>query len=144
MARNNKFQFHYGTIKSICRHSTIVSLNRFNSTMVRLKVTLTYSDENLTQFQFHYGTIKSLSQSCTSTLLTEFQFHYGTIKSLTLTYSDENLTQFQFHYGTIKSITMTRFMACLQSFNSTMVRLKDHRPELHRSYYKVSIPLWYD
>ena len=56
-----KFQFHYGTIKSI-KHSHIVIIrHRFNSTMVRLKELNNTSVHKLSGFQFHYGTIKRVS-----------------------------------------------------------------------------------
>ena len=105
-------------------------------------------------------------QQVTSCLDAVFQFHYGTIKSkISINYLI-NIYIFQFHYGTIKSEAHIRGISELRYFNSTMVRLKGAGetpltvPEPHfnstmvrlkvcnliafRSFFIISIPLWYD
>ena len=58
----NRFQFHYGTIKSALPQASTVALSYFNSTMVRLKDRNTCEGKGGShEFQFHYGTIKSNS-----------------------------------------------------------------------------------
>ena len=54
-----KFQFHYGTIKSVSLADKWYVDANFNSTMVRLKVQYLRDYKNASEFQFHYGTIKS-------------------------------------------------------------------------------------
>ena len=51
---------------------------------------------------------------------------------------------FQFHYGTIKSFGAESKLIHIAYFNSTMVRLKDRRPDGFRKIKGISIPLWYD
>ena len=75
----------------------------FNSTMVRLKVSLSSANSSAILFQFHYGTIKSGIKD---------KLRFASIK-------------FQFHYGTIKRSTSARLSNNILYFNSTMVRLKD-------------------
>ena len=70
---STKFQFHYGTIKSGRRSLLSVSLEYFNSTMVRLKGINEAIAQSEMKFQFHYGTIKStISQSCSGSALLYF------------------------------------------------------------------------
>ena len=119
-----KFQFHYGTIKSLNRMSFPTSE---------------------TLFQFHYGTIKSGVHDAMIILRNWFQFHYGTIKRWRTGKLDDMIkhfnstmvrlkdwgifshsfwnNSFQFHYGTIKSLNLTGFV---------------------KSLFSISIPLWYD
>ena len=102
LSRNILFQFHYGTIKSVLRFSSIrfvllfqfhygtiksqhqIEINRtfqsFNSTMVRLKVSYSSIHYSFHMFQFHYGTIKRQKGAFTIRIPALFQFHYGTIK----------------------------------------------------------------
>ena len=55
----SEFQFHYGTIKSLCPLWMIEAKSNFNSTMVRLKGLAAGDVGVQILFQFHYGTIKS-------------------------------------------------------------------------------------
>ncbi len=52
------FQFQYGTIKSPFAEETDIFLNRFNSSMVRLKALAPEIVSAKAPFQFQYGTIK--------------------------------------------------------------------------------------
>ena len=74
-------------------------------------------------FQFHPGTIKSMQQILIMRMLKLFQFHPGTIKRVE---GKGNLSYdvlFQFHPGTIKSYIPIHLI---------------------HSFFKVSIPPWYD
>ena len=118
-----KFQFHYGTIKRSRTTTIRRRMKNFNSTMVRLKESLTRHPYVAWQtFQFHYGTIKRLRRCSWRTAGSGFQFHYGTIKSS----------------------SPAVLIAVIAHFNSTMVRLKDRRLRCSVSFYMISIPLWYD
>ena len=62
MIHELKFQFHYGTIKSLLHGIRGLIVRYFNSTMVRLKACEkpVYAPL-LIAFQFHYGTIKRVT-----------------------------------------------------------------------------------
>ena len=102
-----------------------VSIPRnFNSTMVRLKVILSFGQGYGVLFQFHYGSIKGLRpvmngifldyfnstmvrlkgnhENHTSGCILVFQFHYGSIKGYRIEALDTMVKIFQFHYGSIK------------------------------------------
>ena len=53
-----------------------------------------------------------------------FQFHNGSIKSFASNIANQAWTVFQFHNGSIKSTTLSAYRDKINSFNSTMVRLK--------------------
>ena len=53
------FQFHYGTIKRFATQFGLSCISHFNSTMVRLKELEIWMLTVYLIFQFHYGTIKS-------------------------------------------------------------------------------------
>ena len=120
---NSIFQFHYGTIKSICRLKLTTTVVYFNSTMVRLKVLTTIAG---------------------STALAGFQFHYGTIKRFWFARWPLAVRLFQFHYGTIKRKWRLQPKRLICYFNSTMVRLKVRCVILIWQIKVISIPLWYD
>ena len=61
VASTEKFQFHYGSIKS--KLTRLAELEGFS-------------------FQFHYGSIKSLQEVFDESSNPGFQFHYGSIKSI--------------------------------------------------------------
>ena len=78
---------------------------RFNSILVRLKVTLTEKiDRVIGVFQFHTGSIKSL-QGTPNSIETDkaFQFHTGSIKRTAWEKKYPSVCSFQFHTGSIKS-----------------------------------------
>ncbi len=120
---NDKFQFHYGSIKSI--ENPVDKIQDF-------------------VFQFHYGSIKSRMPNKIPLSDMEFQFHYGSIKSKTMEKQIETCCLFQFHYGSIKSKKNLITFQLKMGFNSTMVRLKEFL--INGNYMKnlVSIPLWFD
>ena len=116
-------------LKESCIASPVMPPCYFNSTMVRLKVSLRHCEYNYYKFQFHYGTIKRELAASTiqkvynfnSTMVRLkadslemwyickiFQFHYGTIKRMQLLSNAVKLQLFQFHYGTIKSLTLEK------------------------------------
>ena len=144
------FQFHYGTIKRIRYPKPARDCGYFNSTMVRLKVSLITYVRRVIAFQFHYGTIKSFKCFFRKFLLLLFQFHYGTIKSPCLyknagevvyfnstmvrlkeylnSKKREHFYPFQFHYGTIKSthrITPTAHVCLLFQFHYGTIKRGD-------------------
>ena len=99
------FQFHNGSIKRKdlfmkCRHER----TSFNSTMVRLKGKSTFLNL-LTAFLF--------------------QFHNGSIKSQRVDDGKAISSGFQFHNGSIKRMVVSAYPILIDSFNSTMVRLKE-------------------
>ena len=61
----NKFQFHYGTIKSLKPMKLEPDKINFNSTMVRLKARASSEARIAAAFQFHYGTIKRAATDVT-------------------------------------------------------------------------------
>ena len=118
------FQFHNGSIKSSKSLKNSAPRPSFNSTMVRLKVSVEAQLSGTpVMFQFHNGSIKS---SVTPADLTEdkmFQFHNGSIKSDGRSIAGYAYYKFQFHNGSIKS---------QPSRKSTPVDID------------VSIPQWFD
>ena len=75
-----KFQFQYGTIKSLFSSKNISLDLSFNSNMVRLKVAPNLPFYLQPLFQFQYGTIKRGASPSPIGWLDMFQFQYGTIK----------------------------------------------------------------
>ncbi len=58
---SHKFQFHNGSIKSEIGFQDLTTEQNFNSTMVRLKASITGGQApNNAPFQFHNGSIKSI------------------------------------------------------------------------------------
>ncbi len=78
----DKFQFRYGSIKTIIQNK----INRLNF-----------------RFQFRYGSIKTISFFAFGIHSLPFQFRYGSIK----TFDGEKIAfipyKFQFRYGSIKT-----------------------------------------
>ena len=120
-----RFQFQYGTIRSIVLYAICASI---------------------VKFQFQYGTIRSSNPSPDSACVSSFQFQYGTIRRtvrrvLCFQYSYFNssmvrleallcqlcilLLRFQFQYGTIRSSIQEPKISGHFNFNSSMVRLED-------------------
>ena len=64
----------------------LMKLSNFNSTMVRLIVSLTPEQiKGLPVFQFHYGAINSMDYNPRRKFwVHKFQFHYGAINSQSL------------------------------------------------------------
>ena len=100
---SEKFQFHYGAIKSDKIIDQLLNERHFNSTMVRLKGRVISSKNCSISFQFHYGAIKRSLTVGKSKKVYLFQFHYGAIKSRIHALSETFSNEFQFHYGAIKS-----------------------------------------
>ena len=76
--------------------------------------------------------------------LPKFQFLYGTIKSE----PEPVQTGHQFNFNSsmvrLKVSRKSLFQNVASHFNSSMVRLKDIDPNDNDTYYRISIPLWYD
>ena len=120
--RIQKFQFHYGTIKSVILHRFEVDPLYFNSTMVRLKESnFPFVGTDIEYFNSTMVRLKGVPTPCVF-LHAKFQFHYGTIKRMVDVHFAEFVTRFQFHYGTIKR----------------------GRSSAWRIHQLISIPLWYD
>ena len=98
-----RFQFYDSTIKSQRVEVEKMSLEHFNSTIVRLKAHLHSAIHVQRTFQFYDSTIKSVCGEEVS------------IKDNT----------FQFYDSTIKRYLKTLLARNLEYFNSTIVRLKD-------------------
>ncbi len=99
---NKKFQFHYGTIKSLIPLLPFVFFDLF---------------------QFHYGTIKRHNHEAWS----GFHADFNSIMVRLKVYEElknQVINLFQFHYGTIKSPYLLTTLAHKNDFNSIMVRLK--------------------
>ena len=58
----SKFQFHKGTIRTLCNLLIINSLTYFNSIKVRLEHQKRYDRELSALFQFHKGTIRTMGR----------------------------------------------------------------------------------
>ena len=84
-----KFQYHYGTIKSI---------------------TIFIFRKPPTKFQYHYGTIKSYTWPSQNNSQDRFQYHYGTIKRIGTPPTVTTYNLFQYHYGTIKRVFYYRVL----------------------------------
>ena len=97
-----EFQFHKGTIKTLCCCFLTQVVHYFNSIKVRLKLLDTILTIMVAKFQFHKGTIKT-------------QVWLSMLSSILL---------FQFHKGTIKTNLRGWFLISDTNFNSIKVRLK--------------------
>ena len=164
---SSMFQFHNGSIKR--RIVTEGDFNfSFNSTMVRLKGIIPMRQlDSMIMFQFHNGSIKSQNGRNSQHSAKKFQFHNGSIKSQVLPVIVQGTYLFQFHNGSIKrriaqalfwlylesfNSTMVRLKGIIEHlesqeglcFNSTMVRLKEGLPRLKALSNTVSIPQWFD
>ncbi len=119
-------QFHYGSIKTHRCSSWFYQGDSLNSTMVRLKQSLTdWNFCNWGKSQFHYGSIKTLTwKQEILHILSLSQFHYGSIKTQKSLSSRALTKESQFHYGSIK----TDLIQVGARYNIT----------------EVSIPLWFD
>ena len=117
-----RFQFHYGTIKRQRNLLSVVWVQYFNSTMVRLKVVGQEPAIELAKFQFHYGTIKSVATWNTLCPLWNFNSTMVRLKAGEPSTRTPCISVFQFHYGTIKRRKSRQKNRC----------------------NTISIPLWYD
>ncbi len=98
------FQFHIGSIESVLYKVPRVFNTSFNSTLVRLRGRLSAGLFGSSGgFQFHIGSIES----------------HGTSRKLM------RCRKFQFHIGSIESLDRQQRDAYHDSFNSTLVRLRD-------------------
>ena len=88
-------------VKKMTKEAAIKA--NFNSTMVRLKVTISEHSSKQNKFQFHDGTIKRDDALALELADALFQFHDGTIKSNIILEYGCCFKVFQFHDGTIKS-----------------------------------------
>ena len=102
------FQFHKGTIKTLCKHSDIY---------------------DGVSFQFHKGTIKTAYFGDMYERVKPFQFHKGTIKTDEICVMDAEVIRFQFHKGTIKTYSEFSEFARLTNFNSIKVQLRLRKRE---------------
>ena len=118
-----KFQFHYGTIKSITPSVHLPSCINFNSTMVRLK-DLSAADIDMwyTNFNSTMVRLKVYASRVGKMELLNFNSTMVRLKGVA-TAESHCLNLFQFHYGTIKR---SKFLVIFTSKND------------------ISIPLWYD
>ena len=98
-----RFQFHYGTIKSTRPASTALARFYFNSTMVRLKV-----------IRMFMSVVAPIA----------FQFHYGTIKSVLYVRVGSSVVYFNSTMVRLKERGDKEPRFLYINFNSTMVRLK--------------------
>ena len=122
------FQFHIGSIQSLQQKArafgaTCVSIPHwfdskqremerrtsnlpgFNSTLVRFKVSSTYTQNTGgNPFQFHIGSIQSASQRAQAAPWSRFQFHIGSIQRSPALLRASSTTAFQFHIGSIQSM----------------------------------------
>ena len=137
-----RFQFHYGTIKSLLSFP-FLAFFYFNSTMVRLKERRRLTGIFRSRFQFHYGTIKRSVFSNTSPCHPHFNSTMVRLK-VRAGFRRRRIKTFQFHYGTIKRACPCFSCSACIYINSTMVRLKGIRKETGKSVKHISIPLWYD
>ena len=55
-----RFQFHYGSIRTLHRHCECRRSSCFNSIMVQLERTGSFRVVFVVQFQFHYGSIRTV------------------------------------------------------------------------------------
>ena len=160
------FQFLYGAIKSGLTPGSQRFLFNFNSSMVRLKVTIV---RTVTLYSHYFNSsmvrLKGGGGSGYSTLFS-FQFLYGAIKSGQAGRRKNNVsnfnssmvrlkvacrlggglesTSFQFLYGAIKSGRVDGIVIATTDFNSSMVRLKEQSIQQPLSRLYISIPLWCD
>ena len=118
------FQFQYGTIKSPFAEETDIFLNRFNSSMVRLKGYCLHFSRVSRRFQFQYGTIKSARGEWYAKMIQKFQFQYGTIKSSFEAHRISPLPHFNSSMVRLKVDRLNINYHLFIDFNSSMVRLK--------------------
>ena len=99
-----QFQFHKGTIRTLCPFLASLPLRHFNSIKVQLErlFLLILSTEKLI-FQFHKGTIRTLKIVIKVLIYALFQFHKGTIRTAAPIVGPVVSAAFQFHKGTIRT-----------------------------------------
>jgi len=121
------------------------SSSYFNSTMVRLKAIVRFSEN---RYIFHFNStmvrLKANKKRHEAGGRNLFQFHYGSIKGYQLVSSAYSWQKFQFHYGSIKGLFLDVANSIKDNFNSTMVRLKGRLKFCHIHIFQISIPLWFD
>jgi len=84
--------------------STALTLNRFNSTLVRFKPEQSKVIEiQLNAFQFHSGSIQTGAANRVVEIIIKFQFHSGSIQTRTLGVMQASGASFQFHSGSIQT-----------------------------------------
>ena len=142
---DNKFQFHYGTIKSQNPFWMGATPMYFNSIMVRLKVDmLMFSMKVYLNFNSIMVRLKVSPKPTPQKRKRHFNSIMVRLKGSQNRY--RCLYQsFQFHYGTIKSDIGNPCLDQCFDFNSIMVRLKAVWAWGGMGgKYIISIPLWYD
>ena len=124
---------------------TAGNLTRFNSSMVRLGVSI-YQSFGLSSsvsipvwFDWELVTDRQ-----TIRLFYTFQFQYGSIGSEPVPCKSLIGIKFQFQYGSIGSPNALLISKVLFRFNSSMVRLGVAQFVGFVHYYQVSIPVWFD
>ena len=119
---HTKFQSHNGSIKALhCAQ------RRSNKSL----------------FQSHNGSIKAGFGS-NALVIIKFQSHNGSIKAVPLIIVDKAYSGFQSHNGSIKACDISAATETTNSFNPTMVRLRQICISDNISIHAVSIPQWFD
>ena len=139
-----KFQFQYGTIRSLSSQSREVKDEYFNSSMVRLEVIypITASLKRLISIPVWYDQKKK--ECLNIQTLPKFQFQYGTIRRIKDFKEITGIKIFQFQYGTIRRLLLKIYLYCVPYFNSSMVRLEGVYASNKLQQCIISIPVWYD
>ena len=138
----------------------------FNSSVVRLKVDLTYPvNDGFSVFQFQCGTIKSMKLNVYTATMLHFNSSVVRLKE-DKRINDLAVERFQFQCGTIKRMVPVPPSALNDDFNSSVVRLKgsgsmtqeERDANFNSSVVRlkevgtintcktspISIPVWYD
>ena len=146
MQNDERFQFHKGTIRTLCALAPIAIKMNFNSIKVQLEQTSRRPTTTLCQFQFHKGTIRTCSRTSTlpiwwnfnsikvqleqnkeqqtSIVSNKFQFHKGTIRTRETSSTISMSAWFQFHKGTIRTLRKSFSRIRHRHFNSIKVQLE--------------------
>ena len=104
MPKWNKFQFHKGTIRTFSWWSKVFDVLYFNSIKVRLEHPLSLISPSISAiFQFHKGTIRTFFADSHQVIIIIFQFHKGTIRTFFADSHQVIIIIFQFHKGTIRT-----------------------------------------
>ena len=96
----------------------------FNSTMVRLKVGMSWGMAFHSQFQFHYGSIKSEASNHRCSRVFNFNSTMVRLKVDAASFSADAFSYFNSTMVRLKAETDEKNEFVSYNFNSTMVRLK--------------------
>ena len=120
-----QFQFYNSSIKTFISISLLATEINFNSTIVRLKLSICINATSyISIFQFYNSSIKTPVRNDEFLLKTSFQFYNSSIKTLRHPATHDNLPDFNSTIVRLKRNKIPDMSIIDTYFNSTIVRLK--------------------